>query len=94
MRKAASPAGKFKHASNTAWRRIEDEAVILDLGSSVYYSLNDTAAFIWERVGEGLDADVIAERVTEEFEQPLESARKDVLELLRDLQKNQLIVPL
>lgn len=92
-RLAVSPDSRFKHAPNTAWRRIEDEAVILDLRTSVYFSLNDTAAFIWERVGDGLPAEEIAALVTEDFEQTLESARRDVLELLRELHKNELIVP-
>jgi len=83
----------FKHAPNTAWRRIDDEAVVLDLRTSVYYSLNDTAAFVWERVGEGLNAEQIAQRLVEEFDPSPESALRDVEELLRDLRKNELIVP-
>lgn len=83
----------FKHAPNTAWRRIDDEAVVLDLRTSVYYSLNDTAAFVWERLGEGLTAEQIAERLVEEFDPSPEAARRDVDELLRDLRKNELIVP-
>ena len=93
MTKKPESEESFKHAPETAWRRFDDEAVVLDLRTSVYYSLNDTAALIWECVGEGLPAGAIAERVTEEYESPLDAARRDVVELLRDLRKNQLIVP-
>ncbi len=89
----AEGAQRFKHAPDTAWRRIDDEAVVLDLRTSVYYSLNDTAALIWECIGEGLTTEAIVERLAEDFDPPREAARRDVQELLRDLSKNELIVP-
>jgi|GEM_PF-5033596 len=36
--------------SRTAWREMGQEAVVLDLGSSVYFGLNHSAGLLWSRL--------------------------------------------
>lgn len=93
MKKPSSFDGAFRHSPHAAWRRIDEEAVVLDLRSSVYYSLNDTAARIWESLGEGLSGTDIVARIGAEYEADEATARKDVVDTLRLLLKDELIVP-
>ncbi|MBI5624199.1 MAG: PqqD family protein [Elusimicrobia bacterium] len=83
----------FRHSPDTAWRRVEDDAVVLDLRSGVYFSLNDTAARMWELLGEGLDAAEVAEQVSEEYGQELSEVRADLGGLVRQLRKEGLLLP-
>ncbi|MEQ1918096.1 MAG: PqqD family protein [Elusimicrobiota bacterium] len=81
----------YRHSPDTAWRRIEDESVVLNLKSSVYYSLNDTAAMIWEALGEGLTPQQTIARMCAEFDETPEAIRRDVSTAVADLLKERLI---
>lgn len=82
----------FKHAPHTAWRRVEEESIVLDLNTSVYYSLNDTASFIWERLGKGETLPVIAAALAEEFDVEEAEAAKDLDAVVASLRKDKLLV--
>jgi hypothetical protein len=83
----------FKHASHTAWRRVENESIVLDLNSSKYYSLNDTASFIWERLGSGASLLEIAAALASEFEVGQTEAAKDVAKVVELFRKEKLLAP-
>lgn len=84
---------KFKHAEHTAWRRVEKESIILDLNTSVYYSLNETGAFIWERIGAGDTAAQVAAGLAAEFDVKADAAERDVAELIGKLHDEKLLIP-
>jgi hypothetical protein len=84
---------RYKHAAHAAWRRLEGEAIILDLNTSVYYSLNDTGALIWERLGAGDEPGSIADALCEEFSVNAESAERDIEQLVSHLLKESLLIP-
>lgn len=84
---------KFKHAEHTAWRRVEKESIILDLNTSVYYSLNETGAFIWERLGAGDTAPEVADGLCAEFDVTSDSAERDIAELIQKLSDEKLLLP-
>jgi hypothetical protein len=82
---------KFK-SDNLAWNFIGDQAVILTLGEQKYiHELNPTAAFIWRKCDGTLNADQIAQAMTEEFEITLDEARSDTETFLTGLQDQGLI---
>ncbi|HOW26980.1 MAG TPA: PqqD family protein [Elusimicrobiota bacterium] len=83
----------WKHAQNVAWRKVEDEVVILDLETSVYYSLNSTASRIWELLGEGMAEDDIVEKVSDEYNQSEKVVKKDMTGLIQKMKKEKLLVP-
>jgi hypothetical protein len=93
MKNGPKPDSAFKHSPDCAWRRLDGEAVILDLRSGVYYSLNDTAARIWELTGEGLTSSEITERICSEYEQDADVVAKDVAACLREMRSEKLILP-
>jgi hypothetical protein len=79
------------YAKHVAWRKVDDEVVILDLETSVYYSLNETASDIWELIGKGLSEDDIAEEIAGRYDQKAASVKKDVTALVKKLKKEKLI---
>lgn len=78
MKKKVSLDCAYRHSPDAACRRIENEFVVLNLKSSAYYSLNETAAVIWEALGEGLTPQQAAERICAEFDEDPEAVRRDV----------------
>ena len=86
-------AKRFKHAPHTAWRRVDDETIILDLNSSVYYSLNDTGSLIWERLGKGAEPASIAAELCVEFSVKPEAASRDIAAIVARLHKENLLIP-
>lgn len=75
----------------TAFRIIDNEAVILDLESGVYYSLNEVGSAIWSLCDGSKSIKDISTLICEEFEVEKETAEKDVLELLNDLVREGLV---
>lgn len=82
----------YKVAPHAAWRRVDDEIVVLDLNSSVYYSLNDSGARAWELLAESLPVELVAERMAEEYETDPRSIQKDLRELVSELRREKLVV--
>jgi len=82
----------YRFSPDIAWRRIGDESVVLDLKSSDYYSLNETAALLWEALGEGLTPEKAVERLCEEFDAEPDAVRKDVEAALAELLSERLIL--
>ena len=72
-------------------RMIDGEAVLLDLKTGVYYSLNEVGSEIWKLIdGERSVRDVV-QWVLENHEVERAAAEQDVNELLDDLCKEKLI---
>ena len=92
MPESSKKTRRYKHAPHAAWRHVEGEAIILDLNTSVYYSLNDTGARIWERLGEGAPPEKIAEELSGEFEVKAEAAARDIEQIVARLLKESLLV--
>ena len=93
MSQAKTSRQKYKHAPHTAWRRVESESIILDLNTSVYYSLNDTGAFIWERLGSGASVPEVATELCVEFDVKPETAARDMDEIIAKLCQEKLLLP-
>ncbi len=86
-----APEARFAHSPHIAWRRVREEAVLLDTRTSVYYSLNPTAARAWELLGEGLPVSGVAERLSEEFLVSPQEAAGDVQDLVKSLSREELV---
>lgn len=82
----------FKKSGSLIERRIDGEAILLDIKSGVYYDLKDVGVFIWEILSGGSTAGKIAAAVAESFDVDAETALADTLELLKDLESEGLIV--
>lgn len=69
----------------TAFRIIDNEAVILNLDSGIYYSLNEVGTKVWGLCDGSNGVRDITAAIVEEFEVQEEIAQKDILELISDL---------
>ena len=82
----------YKQKPNCISRKVEDEMVIVpireDLADMDYlFTLNETAAFIWNHLNGRRDLAVIAELLTEEFEVDYQQACQDVLHTISEIRE-------
>ncbi len=69
----------------------EDGIALLDEDSGQYWNLNPTAALVLRRLLDGGTRDQAAEEVTNEYMVDIDSAKRDVDELVEALQAAKLI---
>lgn len=73
------------------YRIIDNEAVILNLDSGYYYSLNKVGTKIWLAIDKQKNIDEILVLLKEEYRVPKEQLKTDLMQLLSDLEKEELI---
>ena len=72
-------------------REVDGEAVLLDLKTGIYYSLNEVGSEVWKLIDGKRSVREVAQWVVENYEIDRLTAEKDVKELLEDLLKEKLI---
>ncbi len=70
---------------------LHDEAVLLNLQTGLYFSLNETGARIWELLVETSDLAQVVKRMSEEFEADCENIDADVRSLVTRLCEARLV---
>ena len=68
-------------------KEIESKKVLLNLDNGNYYTLNATASFIFDQCDGKTTLEQIAAALAGRFDIPLEEARKDVIDLIEDLER-------
>lgn len=74
-----------------SYRIIEGEAVILNLDNGYYYSLNETGTRIWEAINKQNSLSQIFDSLKEKYQLPEKQLKNDLLGLVKDLEKEELI---
>ena len=67
------------------WSELEGEAVLLNVKSGDYFSLNDTGLAFWEKVDGDRPLSKIVEMMFEEYDVPLTVLRQDIGELAQEM---------
>jgi hypothetical protein len=67
------------------------EAVLLHLGTKMYFSLNETGVFIWRMIDSGHTLEEISKKLQEEYDITPEKAGESVIALMDELAKEKLI---
>ena len=70
---------------------LDGEAVLLNLETKLYFSLNATGVAIWKLLAEGLTLGQIGERLFQEYDTTPERARQCVLDLVGQLNDEKLV---
>ncbi|MBI3553930.1 MAG: PqqD family protein [Elusimicrobia bacterium] len=83
--------GSWKHSRRVAWRKVADEAVILDVETAAYFSLSGAGLRIWELLGKGRTVLEIAKTLAAEYDAPEDRLRDDCAVLVGRLAKEGLI---
>jgi hypothetical protein len=73
-------------------RKIHDDVVILNPATGVCYTLKQAGAEIWNGLDRRDDVETIVQRICERYMCDAAEARRDVIELLADLEREGLIV--
>ena len=66
-------------------RELEGEAVILDIRSEVYFSLDDVSTFIWNQIDGQRRLEAIGRAIVAEYEIDEATALSDLDEFVRSL---------
>ena len=77
--------------SQTAYRNLDGEGLVMNPTDSTLHSLNDVGSAIWEFVAEERSVGEIVDMVVERFDCTRETAEADVLAFLRQLQERRLV---
>ena len=82
----------FRKSDGIVERRIREERVLVPIAASEevldsLYTLNETAAFIWDRAAEGKTEETIASELAAAYEVAADKALADVQAVLRSLQE-------
>jgi hypothetical protein len=84
---------KYKAIAEALVATLSDGAVLLNLQTKRYYSLNETGTRIWEMVQQTADEETIVAALLREYEVEEPMARAEVRRILDELIEAQLIVP-
>ena len=69
------------------------DSVLLNLETQVYFMLNDTGTWLWERLAEPQSAAALADGLTAVFDVDLDTARASVDTLLAEMAHEHLVAP-
>jgi hypothetical protein len=69
----------------------DGEGVLVDLNAKRYYTLNETAIFVWRRLEKRLHAEEIARELADSYEVSPERAAASVKHLLAELTQRNLL---
>jgi hypothetical protein len=70
---------------------LSGEAAILHLSDGIYYGLNDTGAFLWQRLQQPIRVGDLHDALLAEFDVSAEETERDILQLLNTLAEAKLI---
>jgi hypothetical protein len=87
-----SPTSRVQIAKDVLARTIEDEVVLLNAESGLYYGLDQVGARMWDLLGEHRRLGAIHERLLEEYDVTAERLWDDLVALVRELGAEDLVV--
>ena len=83
---------KIKPDPDVVVTELDDkEAVLLHLGTKMYYTLNETGIRIWQLLSEGHSISETSETIHNEYEIMPDAAQKSVLNITQELIDQKLI---
>lgn len=86
----------YKKNPKIVARKSGDEYILVPITDNVanmeaVYTMNETAAFIWENIDGSRSIEEIAGLLSDEFEADKDTAMADVIELIEDLQMHEIV---
>lgn len=81
----------FVRNSDVTWKTLEDKCILLHLTSGYYYTLNEVGRFLWEALDGEKKLEQIHEEIVRHYNIDIETAKSDILEIIRHLIKEGLV---
>jgi len=66
------------------WKEVDGETLLLDLGTSTYLAVNESAALLWRLLAEGTTREALENALKATYDLGADDARADVAEFLQD----------
>jgi hypothetical protein len=83
---------KIKPDPDVVVTQLDDkEAVLLHLGTKMYYTLNETGIRIWQLLSEGYSISETSETIHNEYDITPDAAQKSVLNITQELIEQNLV---
>lgn len=84
----------FKRSSNATYQTVAGEAILIDLNSGSYYSLNETGTWLWEHLDGQRPLDELAAELAAACGIPDQVAmvQDDLIELVSNLAQEKLVL--
>lgn len=83
---------KYKLNKGFITQKLDEKTVIFDGSSSILYTFNKTASYIFEKIKKGWETEKIIDQIVKSYPVKREQAEKDFMELVSDLKKKKIIV--
>jgi hypothetical protein len=87
-----TPDTKLSIPAHVMSRLVDDETVLLDLQSGMYFGLDGVGQLIWEGISRGESLGAIAAVIASEYEVDEAQALNDAIEFTSDLVERGLLV--
>jgi hypothetical protein len=84
---------RYRPSPDALFATLSDGAVVLDINTKKYFSLNDTGARVWALIREGLNTNDIVSVLLGEYDVAELAARDTVYALVKSLASEKLIEP-
>lgn len=81
----------FKIQKGLIVQKIDDKTVVFDAEKSILYTLNETAAYIFQKLKRGDDKEKIINQMIKRYRVKKERLEKDFDELIDNLKKKKII---
>ena len=83
---------RYRTNPNVIYTKLDDaEAVLLDVQTQMYYSVNETGLIIWELLGEPRTIEEIVAALTEDYEVEAADAQRVAETFVQDLGRDGLV---
>ncbi len=82
---------RLKIANHVTWKNLNAGVVLLDLNTSNYYTLNETASFICQKIIDGKSEHEILDSMLDEFDCDKEVCNLDIQQQIQYLKSEKLI---
>ena len=82
----------YKPTEKTTWKKLNDKVIIVDIESGAYYSLNDTASGIWQRLMENKSTTDVLNEMSIVYEINRDILETDMTITISDWEKSELII--
>lgn len=82
---------KIKISENVLFQEIDNEYVLLNMRTELYFGLNDIGAKVWQIISQEGTTDTLIEKIMADYEVSADTLKADISELLNELSNEQLI---
>jgi len=81
----------FSKNGKVTWRTLGTDCILLHLKSGIYYTLNEGGRLFWESLDGKRKLAEIQEIITHQYEVDAETLKKDLVELIQDMMREDLV---